>query len=57
MTNYDWNNTEYLGESNPEEKNSKIDAAAIEATRRRRRIEDIKEAARLERDVLEDVWD
>lgn len=57
MTNYNWNNAEYRGESNPEEKNSKIDAAAIEATRRRRRIEDIKEAARLEREVLDDVWD
>lgn len=57
MINYSWNNTEYLGETDPEERNRRLSDGSIETAKRRRRIEDIKEAARLEREALCEVWE
>jgi hypothetical protein len=48
-----WRPTAFIPESDPTAK-ADLDR---EAVARRRRIEDIKEAARLEREVLEEVWD
>ena len=44
-------------ESDPELRNDMIDEDARRACATRRRIEDIKEAALLERIALDEVWD
>ena len=48
---------DYKEESDPELRNEMIDEDARRACATRRRIEDIKDAALLERNVLDEVWD
>ena len=48
---------DYKEESNPELRNEMIGEDARRACATRRRIEDIKDAALLERNVLDEVWD
>lgn len=47
----------YKAESSPELRNEMLDDEARRACATRRRIEDIKEAARLERSALDEVWE
>lgn len=47
----------YLESSDPVRRNAKISEEDRKARETRRRIEDIKEASRLEREALDDVWD
>jgi hypothetical protein len=47
---------QYMGETDPDSRKAPKEDE-LEAGRRRRRIEDILEASRLEREALHEVWD